>query len=255
MGLSEVFYNPGLSTERAIALLSGHNMVVFKYKYSQVMVPVDFPARVLLIGRISSATPNNTASKFIMNYMLSDELLANMGTGTLIELIKPWVRRIAITGDSCTFAMYERVIDTASRTVHKNTVARAPDIIYTDSSTVIDFDNERITLTNLHMNKRLGSLAQYGMDLKLHDKRPLAVTSETFSGIAGAFNGTAVINKTPSVQCVTNMQYIGDLIKENGEIVKDKVLFEIEYPPIIYDETTSHLTTYFFILRKDLIKS
>ena len=255
MGLSEVFYNPGLSTERAIALLSGHNMVVFKYKYNQVMVPVDFPARVLLIGRMSSATPNNTASKFIMNYMLSDELLANISTGTLIELIKPWVRRIAITGDGCTFAMYERVIDTASRTVHKNTVARAPDIIYTDGSTVIDFDNERITLTNLHMNKRLGSLAQYGMDLKLHDKRPLAVTSETFSGIAGAFNGTAVINKTPSVQCVTNMQYIGDLIKENGEIVKDKVLFEIEYPPIIYDETTSHLTTYFFILRKDLIKS
>ena len=35
LGLSEVFYNPGLSTERAVALLSGHNMVLFKSRYIQ----------------------------------------------------------------------------------------------------------------------------------------------------------------------------------------------------------------------------
>ena len=254
LGLSEVFHNPGLSAERAVTLLSGHNMVVFKYKHNQVMIPIDFPARILTVERLVSATPNNTSSKFIMNYMLKDEPLANIATGTLIELIKPWVRRILITDNSCTFATYERSIDTSSRTVHKNLVTRAPDIIYTDANTVIDFTDKRIAVTNLHMNKQLGSLVLYGMDLKLYDKRPLAVVSETFSGIAGAFNSTAVMNKTTSIQCVTNMQYIGDLIKETGEIVKDKVLFEIEYPPIIYDETTSHLTTYFFILRKDLIR-
>ena len=254
LGLSEVFYNPGLSTERAITLLSGHNMVVFKYKHNQVMVPVDFPAKILTVGRLVSATPNNTSSKFIMNYMLKDEALANIPTGTLIELIKPWVRRILITDDSCTFAAYERSIDTSSRTVRKSLITKAPDIIYTDANTVIDFTNKRIAVTNLHMNKQLGSLVSYGMDLKLHDERPLAAVLETFSGIAGAFNSTAVMNKTTSIQCVTNMQYIGDLIKENGEIIKDKVLFELEYPPIIYDETTSHLTTYFFILRKDLIR-
>ena len=254
LGLSEVLHNPGLSAERAVTLLSGHNMVVFKYKHNQVMIPIDFPARILTVERLVSATPNNTSSKFIMNYMLKDEPLANIATGMLIELIKPWVRRILITDNSCTFAAYERSIDTSSRTVHKNLVTRAPDIIYTDANTVIDFTDKRIAVTNLHMNKQLGSLVLYGMDLKLYDKRPLAVVSETFSGIAGAFNSTAVMNKTASIQCVTNMQYIGDLIKETGEIIKDKVLFEIEYPPIIYDETTSHLTTYFFILRKDLIR-
>ena len=251
LGLSEVFYNPGLSTERAVALLSGHNMVVFKSKYRQTLIPVDFPARILTIGRMTAATPNNTASKFIANYMLSDKLLANIETGTPIELIKPWVRRILITSDSCTFAAYERSIDSSTRTVYKKLVARAPDIIYTDSDTVIDFSNEKIALTKLHMNQRLGALVSYGMDLKLYDKRPVAVASETFSGIAGAFDSKAVLSKTSSIQCVTNMQYIGDLVKET-ETIKDKVLFEIEYPPILYDETNSHLTTYFFILRKDL---
>ena len=254
LGLSEVFYNPGLSTERAITLLSSHNMVVFKYKYNQVLVPIDFPAKILTVERLTSAAPNNAASRFIMNYMLCDETLANIATGKLIELIKPWVRRILISDDSCTFAAYERSIDTSSRTVRKNLVTRAPDIVYTDKDTVIEFSNEEIALTNLHMNKRLGALVSYGMELKLYDKRPLAVASETFSGIAGAFDSAAVMNKNTSIQCVTNMQYIGDLIKETGEIVKDKVLFEIEYPPIIYDETTSHLTTYFFILRKDLMR-
>ena len=254
LGLSEVFYNPGLSTERAITLLNGHNIVAFKYKHNQILVPVDFPAKILTVGRLISATPNNTASRFIMNYMLCDKPLTDIATGTLIELIKPWVRRLFITDDSCTFAAYERSIDISSRTVRKNLVTRAPDIIYTDKSTTIEFSNEEIALTNLHMNKRLGALVSYGMDLKLYDKRPLAVASETFSGIAGAFNSTAVMNKNTSIQCVTNMQYIGDLIKETGEIIRDKVLFEIEYPPIIYDETTSHLTTYFFIIRKDLMR-
>ena len=229
-------------------------MVVFKYKYNQVLVPIDFPAKILTVERLTSAAPNNAASRFIMNYMLCDETLANIATGKLIELIKPWVRRILISDDSCTFAAYERSIDTSSRTVRKNLVTRAPDIVYTDKDTVIEFSNEEIALTNLHMNKRLGALVSYGMELKLYDKRPLAVASETFSGIAGAFDSAAVMNKNTSIQCVTNMQYIGDLIKETGEIVKDKVLFEIEYPPIIYDETTSHLTTYFFILRKDLMR-
>ena len=254
LGLSEVFYNPGLSTERAITLLSGHNMVVFKYKYNQVMIPIDFPAKIHTVARLLAAAPNNTASKFIMDYMLSDRSLTDIDTGTLVELVKPWVRRIFIADKNCTFAAYERSINTSSRTVRKNLVTRAPDIVYTDENTVIGFSNEEIALTNLHMNKRLGALVSYGMDLKLCDERPLAVTSETFSGIAGAFNSTAVMNKDTSIQCVTNMQYIGDLIKETGEIIKDKVLFEIEYPPIIYDETTSHLTTYFFILRKDLIR-
>ena len=254
LGLSEVFYNPGLSVERAITLLSNHNMVVFKHKYNQVMVPIDFPAQILTAGRLTSATPNNSASRLIANFMLCDKVLADIDTGTLIELVKPWVRRIFIADGSCTFAAYERSINASSRTVHKNLVTRAPDIIYTGKDTVIDFSNEEIALTNLHMNKRLGALVSYGMDLKPWNERPLAVTSETFSGIAGAFNSTAVVNKDTSIQCVTNMQYIGDLIKETGEIIKDKVLFEIEYPPIIYDETTSHLTTYFFILRKDLMR-
>lgn len=254
LGLSEVFYNPGLSTERAITLLSGHNMVVFKNKYSQVMVPIEFPARILTVERLTSAAPNNTASKFITNYMLYDKALVDIDTGILIELIKPWVRRLFITDDSCTFAAYERSVNTTSRTVHKNLVTRAPDIVYTDENTVIAFSNEEIALTNLHMNKRLGALVSYGMDLKLYDERPLAVTSETFSGIAGALDGTAVMNHDTSIHCVTNIQYIGDLIGEPGEIAKDKVLFEIEYPPIIYDETTSHLTTYFFILRRNLMR-
>ena len=254
LGLSEVFYNPGLSTERAIMLLSGHNMVVFKYKYNQVIIPIDFPAKIHTVARLLAAAPNNTASKFIMDYMLSDRSLTDIDTGTLVELVKPWVRRIFIADRNCAFAAYERSINTSSRTVRKNLVTRAPDIVYTDENTVIKFSNEEIALTNLHMNKRLGALVSYGMDLKLCDERPLAVTSETFSGIAGAFNSTAVMNKDTSIQCVTNMQYIGDLIKETGEVIKDKVLFEIEYPPIIYDETTSHLTTYFFILRKDLMR-
>ena len=92
------------------------------------------------------------------------------------------------------------------------------------------------------------------MDLNLCSERPLAVASETFSGVAGAFDSNAVVNKVSSIQCVTNIQYIGDLIKEDGKVLEDKVIFEIEYPPIIYDETTSHLTTYFFILRRNLVR-
>lgn len=254
LGLSEVFYNPGLSAERAVTLLSGHNIVVFKYKHNQVLVPIEFPAKILKVWRMTAATPNNTASKFITNYMLSDKLLADIDTGTLIELIKPWVRRMLMTSGSCTFAAYERSIDASSRTVRKKLVARAPDIVYTDSDTVIDFTNERIALTNLHMSKQLGALVLYGMDLSLYSERPLAVASETFSGVAGAFDSSAVVSKVPSIQCVTNIQYIGDLIKEDGKVLKDKVIFEIEYPPIIYDETSSHLTTYFFVLRRNLVR-
>ena len=250
LGLSEVFYNPGLSTERAVALLSGHNMVLFKSRYIQSLIPISFPAKVLKFGRVTAATPNNTASKFIMNYMLSDKLLANINTGTLIELIKPWVRRILIDSKDCTFAAYERSIDPSSRTVYKKRVAKAPDIIYTDDNTEISFTNEEITLTNLHMNKHLGALISYSMDLDIYEDRPLAVTYETFSGISGAFDSKAVANKVSSVQCVTNVQYIGDVRNDSEVFETNKVLFEVEYPPIIYDETKSHLATYFFVLRE-----
>ena len=253
LGLSEVFYNPGLPSERAIALLSGHNIVAVKHRNSQALLPLKFPAVVLKTNRITTATPNNNVTTFIMNYMLSDQPLTQLNTGLPVELIKPWVRRITLDKDNCRFAVYERTLDPATRKVYKQLISRLPDIFYTGTDTSIELNEEQIVIHNLHVNKRLGALSTYGIDLKLYDDKPAAVTYETFSGVSGAFNSNAVLNKEKSVQCITNLQYIGDLTLDSGEVIKDKVLFELEYAPIIYDETTSHLTTYFFILRRDIV--
>ena len=253
LGLSEVFYNPGLPSERAVAFLSGHSIVAVKHRNSQALLPLKFPAIVLKTNRVTTATPNNNVATFIMNYMLSDQPLTQLNTGLSIELIKPWVRRITLNKDNCRFAVYERTLDPATRKVYKQLISRLPDIFYTDTDTSIDLDEKQIAIQNLHVNKRLGALSTYGMDLSLYDSRPVAVTYETFSGVSGAFDSNAVLNKEKSIQCITNLQYIGDLTLDNGEAIKDKVLFELEYAPIIYDETTSHLTTYFFILRRDII--
>lgn len=253
LGLSEVFYNPGLPSERAIVLLSGHNIVAVKHRNSQALLPLRFPAVVLKTNRITTATPNNNVTTFIMNYMLSDQPLTQLSTGLPVELIKPWVRRITLDKDNCRFAVYERTLDPATRKVYKQLISRLPDIFYTGTDTSIELNKEQIVIHNLHVNKRLGALSTYGIDLKLYDGRPVAVTYETFSGVSGAFNSNAVLNKEKSIQCITNLQYIGNLILDSGEVIKDKVLFELEYAPIIYDETTSHLTTYFFILRRDIV--
>lgn len=253
LGLSEVFYNPGLPSERAIALLSGHSIVAVKHRNSQALLPLRFPATVLKTNRVTTATPNNNVTTFIMNHMLNDQPLTQLNTGLPIELVKPWVRRITLNKDSCRFAVYERTLDPATRKVYKQLVSRLPDIFYTDTDTSIDLNEEQIAIHNLHVNKRLGALSTYGIDLSLYNERPIAVTYETFSGVSGAFDSKAVLNKKDSIQCITNLQFIGDLVLDSGEIIKDKVLFELEYAPIIYNETTSHLTTYLFIIRRDII--
>lgn len=253
LGLSEVFYNPGLPSERAVALLSGHNIVAVKHRNSQALYPLRFPAIVLKTNRVTTAAPNNNVTTFIMNYMLSDQPLTQMNTGLPIELIKPWVRRISLDKDTCRFAVYERTLDPATRKVYKQLIPGLPDIFYTDTDTSIDLNEEQISIHNLHVNKRLGALSTYGIDLSPCEKRPVAVTYETFSGVSGAFDSKAVLNKEESIQCITNLQYIGDLTLDSGEVIRNKVLFELEYAPIIYDETTSHLTTYFFVIRRDII--
>lgn len=255
LGLSEVYYDQGLPGERASLIMNAHNMVVFG-KDEKTLYPVEFSAITTETSRITLARPNNNTTAFITTHMLSDLDISQLDSGSLVELMRPWVRRAYLDKASeevnCRFFAYERYIDESRKITAKVSFKKSSDVFYLGEDSSTTFTPQGISIQNCYLNSSLGMLARYNMILPFAENlgSPITVTKETFSGISGAFDNAAVAAKEPSLQCVTNIQYIGDIDTSGSGLEKNQVLYELEYAPIIYDETNSHLTTYFIAIKR-----
>ena len=101
-------------------------------------------------------------------------------------------------------------------------------------------------LKNYNTNLVITNEAMTTVDSEIIANGPVTISNENVSALINCFDLNAYDKNMESKAIVTNIQL---LTKANTNGIR-KILYEIEYPPIIYDETSQHIS-YNIMLGKD----
>ena len=250
LGLSNAVLGSGgaLVTGQANVAVSGSSFVAFQQDANKTYFPLQFKNK--LVG--AAFNMGEAYSKtFIGNYNL---LAKSSGYSEVVPMMRPWTRVMVFKESeprNVKFFKYTR------RTKEDGTMVT--DLTRSVGSSDIfavynDFDDANIAHRSLVFNQLYNDIeytGDYGLVVNesniqgiceanitpnLTDLQPI---EERFSLISGCVDPDKFIAKKSSVVGITNIQVL------NNDDENPAILYELEYLPIIYDESKHHLSLNF----------
>ena len=227
--------------------LSETLLVVMGRKDMATLFPIQFRNKLLRVEpKPTFLSYASTANMFISNYLPANKL---QSTEELVELIRPWTRRIVFKEDNPRSVSVYRYINSVNGAEFSKT-SSIGDIfeVYNDFE---DEANRSIRYNALYNDVEFAG--RYGLVLNTSrlpelldtnlqlEANTIPVLDERFSLISGCVNPEKFIAGESSVVAITNIQLL------NNSDDDPAILYEFEYLPIIYDESRHHLSMNFLL--------
>jgi hypothetical protein len=252
LGLSEA--KTGSLSLNAIDSLPilGVNGVAMQYKGSRNFFPLQFKCTLNEAGALNSGSVN--ASTFLSNYSIGDlhESISGISKDNVLTgaVIRPWTRKIIflennprtvkfkkyvldidpVTKDK-TFSFMDQASSIGPFNVSQPSEYLERSIRYDAREGEILFDGTYGLILDLDVIKGLCNC-----NLELNTDDPVAVIEERFSAVNGCVNPDKFLAGLPSPVAITNIQIL------NNAPDHQSIIYELEYFPIIYDESKHHLS-------------
>lgn len=263
VGLASTYYG-GLNADGNI-VVSSHSIPVLKNVSTDQYLPIQFKNRA--INAYSEPRPDsgiNRAAAFI-----SENKSGGYGSRSKVDKLElPWVRRFYYekgnesSNATAYFHRYDINKDLFGHSSYDETYKVYNDIFKFEDpshpensvSAVRDEENAdymKLTINSIKVDLDAdGTLSYYGNNLKLMDSNPITMDNERLGLTYNCFNIDSVREGSNSIVAVTNIQLLNNLIEDASGTMDDReVLYELEYLPIIYDESKHHLSMNIFIKR------
>lgn len=247
LGLSDAVLGVGgaLVTGRANLEVGGSALVAFQHNANDTFFPLQFANKKM--GPAFN-TGDSFAKTFIGNYNL---LSATATYSEVVPMMRPWTRVMVFKEDDPRHVKFlknsRRLQPDGSLTPELTKVVGVGDIltVYNDYP---DEDVERRSIVFNQLYNDIEYRGDYGLVVNADSitkiceanitpvLTSLTPTEERFSLISGCIDPDKFIAGKSSIVSVTNIQ----VLNNNDE--DPAILYELEYLPIIYDESKHHLS-------------
>lgn len=261
VGLASTYYG-GANADGSI-VVSSHSIPVLKDISNTQYLPIQFKNRAM--NAYSTPRPNSGINRAAL--FISENISGNYGITSKIDRLElPWVRRLyfekGYSSDKALayFHKYDIKKDLLGYTSYEESYKESNDLFtFTDAkhpeySFVCDRDKDNDNYIQLHVGNTIDDNV-YGIEVELDSDNTLSYYGNNliFNGITmdnerlgltyNCFNLDAVRDNNTSLVAVTNIQLLNNLIENDAGTYDDReVLYELEYLPIIYDESKHHLS-------------
>lgn len=265
LGLSNVLNQVTSSSSESKIISLGHSMVVYRNKETGEYFPVQFNNDIM--NTVSSngkkvKRPKSGLSK--ASEFISNNNLGSYGENSrLIKLYSPWIRRLYYISNGPDFGICE----VHGYTIRPNSLGKREVIeVYNNISDILDAsecilgkikdestDRYELEISKLPVNlDDANRISMFNMNLCVDESNPIVVSSERFSSLFNCLEPSMYRNNKDYSVAVTNVQ----LLERKPETLspqsylKNIVVYELEYLPIIYNERKNHLSLNLLLYRK-----
>ena len=265
-GLSNALNQVTSATSESKIISLGHSMVVYRNKETGEYFPVQFNNEIM--NTVSSNGKSvkrpksglSRANKFISNYSLE-----SYGENSkLIKLFSPWLRRLYYISNG---EVSESKCEVHGYGIRANSLGKKEIIeIYNNVSDIFDTSGTPIVATKDESNSRYNlmisdlpikldeknCISAFNMNLAIDGEDPISLSSERFSTLFNCLEPSRYRNNKDYSVAVTNIQLLAKKpgVTSPKSYEKNKIVYELEYLPIIYNERSNHLSLNLLLYRK-----
>ena len=256
-GFSDVITKSLSNTDDLKVIIPDHNIVFFQDSTEERTIALQFTPRIASrnvtfsndVSVAYAVSGQNNASSFIRDWSFGKK-----NPHSNIEvLLQPWVRKLywsqvdpdsKETGEIKSKAvMYAYQLSINDAGLKEKTEIKIPNTSIFKNTT-LDYDS---TTSSLSFNADISDVDLYNLNLELDllsdatsvDSTTFSVlyfNDEKFTGLTNCFFPDRYLNGLSTPVAVTNVQLIQDTS------LSRRVLYELEYLPIIYDEKDQHIS-------------
>lgn len=128
------------------------------------------------------------------------------------------------------------ITDTAKNKLNVNGI-----LLNTGTSSLLNKYNTNLSITNdfIYTSGNVAYIIANG---------PITISNATISALSNCFDPEKYRNRDSNKVCITNIQILGAIEGASGETYS-KILWEFEYPPVLYDEKEYH-SSYNILMHK-----
>ena len=254
LGLADALYTMSTSDEASKVTTVSHKIVFFRNKNTLEPVPIQFKNTV---GQRPTSNTNLSTTYYpksgqsrVADFIRSCSLGKAAPNSRLEILFKPWNRRMyywyqkknsdgVILNNQVVFYGYR--VNTDSLGVTSAVISKIPttDIYgYPENGLTYDPINNEIVINEIILKTNGEELMGYNTNLKVLMSDPIEFLDERFSLLSNCFNPSRYQQRLNSPVAVTNIQLLSPPSEQNPQ----EIIYELEYLPIIYDESDQHLS-------------
>ncbi len=266
-GLSDVLDQVTSSSSKSQISLLSHTMVVFMNNSNGRYFPIQFNNDIITTVSSNGKTVKRPKSGLgrVSDFISSNSIGTYGRNSKLIELFSPWLRRLYFysngsnESESVLIHRYSVRSNIMGRREPVEISSNVNDIYrissMEDISEVVDAvksssgDSYTLTLNKLPIELDSSNrLTLFNMDIPIDEDDPMRISSERFTSLFNCLYPSKYREKNNYPVAVTNIQLMSTS-DASDPLKKRKVVYELEYLPVIYSEMKNHLSLNLLLYR------